>query len=155
MKFSDYFNYQDGVLIWKAKRPGPGCVVGSEAGTINSAGRRIVEIKGKKYQSSRVVWEMHNGPVPPNLCIDHIDGNPLNNKIPNLRAVSLSLNQRNSKIPKNNKTGIMGVHQRKEGFQVYCAGKYIGYFKDFFDACCARKSVEPTMGFHTNHGRTA
>lgn len=155
MRFSDYLLYQDGILIWKAKRPGRGCVVGSEAGTINSTGRRIVEIEGKKYLSHRIIWEMHNGDIPADLCIDHIDGNKLNNHIENLRLVTLSINQRNSKVPRNSKTGIMGVTAHKGGYVVQCAGKYVGYFKDFFEACCARKSAEPSMGFHKNHGRTA
>lgn len=98
---------------------------------------------------------MHNGIIPANLCIDHIDGDVLNNKIENLRLVTLSLNQRNSKIPKNNKTGIIGVTPKSDGFVVQCAGTYIGYFNDFFEACCARKSREPSMGFHKNHGRKA
>lgn len=153
MDFSSYLIYRDGILIWKTKRPGRGCVVGAEAGTINSAGRRVVEIHGKKYLAHRIIWEMHHGSIPNDLCIDHIDGNVVNNRLENLRLVTLSINQRNSKLPRNNKTGIMGVTPKKSGFAVQCAGKYIGYFKDFFEACCARKSAEPLMGFHANHGR--
>ncbi len=153
MKFADYLEYRDGCLIWKKKRHGRGCVVGAVAGTINSTGRRVIEIQGKKYLAYRIIWEMHNGEIPSDLCIDHIDGNQINDRLENLRLVTLSENQRNSKLPRNNKTGIMGVTPKSGGFAVQCAGKYIGYFKDFFDACCARKSAEPLMGFHANHGR--
>ena len=154
MNFSEFLSYKDGVLVWKTKRHGRGCVVGNIAGTINSTGRRVIEIFGTKHLSSRIVWVMHNGgEIPPGMCIDHIDGNKLNDRIENLRMVTLSINQRNSKIPKNNRNGIMGVYPHAEGFSVQCAGKYIGYFKDFFEACCARKSAEPVMGFHQNHGR--
>lgn len=153
MDFSEYFEYRDGCLIWKSKRPGRGCVVGSVAGTINSAGRRVVEIHGKKYLAYRIVWVMHHGSIPTGLCVDHIDGNKINDRIENLRIVTLSVNQRNSKIPKNNKTGIIGVTNKSGGFVVNCAGMYIGYFKDFLEACCARKSAERLMGFHANHGR--
>lgn len=96
---------------------------------------------------------MHHGSIPTGLCVDHIDGNKINDRIENLRIVTLSVNQRNSKIPKNNKTGIIGVTNKSGGFVVNCAGMYIGYFKDFLEACCARKSAERLMGFHANHGR--
>lgn len=156
MNFSDFLAYENGALYWKTKRHGRGCVVGNVAGTINRTGRRVIEICGTKYLASRIVWAMHNTiEIPRGMCIDHIDGNKLNDNIENLRMVTLSTNQRNSKIPKNNKTGIMGVYQNKYGFVVSCAGKHIGSFKNFFDACCARKSAETMMSFHENHGRKA
>ena len=47
---------------------------------------------------------------PLNLpCVDHYDGNRANNCLSNLRWVSLTTNSRNSKIPKNNKSGHQGV----------------------------------------------
>ena len=36
----------------------------------------------------RYVWEKHNGPIPKGCHIHHIDGNPLNNDISNLRCVT-------------------------------------------------------------------
>ena len=41
--------------------------------------------------------------------IDHIDRNPFNNKIENLRLVDVRLNQRNKKMQSNNNTGHTGV----------------------------------------------
>jgi hypothetical protein len=34
------------------------------------------------------VWEKHNGPVPKNKVIDHIDDNSANNRLSNLRLIS-------------------------------------------------------------------
>lgn len=49
-----------------------------------------------KFSAHRVVWNLFNGEIPKGLVIDHIDGNPLNNNIKNLRVVSQAENNRNS-----------------------------------------------------------
>lgn len=159
--WGDLFSYDEelGALLWKVNRPKR--PVGSQAGNIKSDGRYItlhatlIGVK-KRYYAHRIIWELHNGSIPEGICIDHIDGNGLNNRIGNLRAVSLSENQRNSKLDLRNTTGIQGItiHNRG-GFTVSCAGKYIKYTSDFFEACCARKSAELNQNFHINHGRTA
>lgn len=153
-----YFNYESttGALTWAVKRPGRACVLGAEAGGVRADGLyRSVQLMQKRYLVHRIVWVMARGPIPAGMCIDHIDGNGLNNAITNLRVVTLSENQRNARLSHNNKTGIHGVHPLKGGYSVECAGAYVGYFKSFFDACCARKSAEGKGNFHKNHGRTA
>lgn len=153
-KLLDY-DSNTGRILWAATRPGRGCRKGNEAGTINrrkDTSYKAVCINGKKHYVHRIIWIMVNGPIPNGMCIDHIDGNGLNNKISNLRLASLSENHRNSKISSNNKTGILGVNSHAKGFVVQAAGEYIGYFMDFFEACCARKSAEIRLGFHENHG---
>ena len=75
--------------------------------------------KRKRLYAHRVIWEMHNGPIPDGLQIDHIDGNSLNNKIENLRLATHSQNLHNRGAQSNNTTGFKGVHRRKSGR--YCA----------------------------------
>lgn len=150
------YDEQTGNLIWKSNKPKR--KAGDAAGNVSNGGRYVslhATVNGVKhrYLAHRIIWEMHNGKIPGGMCIDHIDGNGLNNRIENLRVVSLSTNQRNSRAPKNNSTGIVGVYRKKNGWHVQVAGRYAGYFKDFFDACCARKSAERIHGFHENHGR--
>ena len=66
-----------------------------------------------KYSKSvfahRVVWFLCKGEDPGNFLIDHIDGNPSNNSIENLRKVTASKNSRNCKPKLNNKFGIRGI----------------------------------------------
>jgi len=156
MNWSEFLRYEasTGRLLWSVYRGGRGGQPGDEAGTIKECGRyRTFVLNRKRYYTHRVIWEMVNGPIPDGMCIDHIDGNGLNNKVENLRVTTLSGNQRNRQIEKRSKTGIHGVHEMKGGYHVQCAGHYITYTKDFFEACCARKSAEARMGFHKNHGR--
>ena len=151
--FNDLFIYDSdtGKLLWKSKRS-RGCVEGREAGTIKSDGRyRTVFVNGKRLYVHRIIWEMHYEKIIDRRCIDHIDRNGLNNFIVNLRLVSLSVNQCNRKISKNNKTKISGVNNHAGGFSVYCAGKYISFTKDFFNACCIRKSEELKNNYLINN----
>lgn len=156
MNFNELFSYnaEKGILTWKVKRPGPGCIVGNEAGNIKSDGRyRTLKLFGKRLYVHRIIWEMINGPIPVGMCIDHIDGNGLNNRLINLRITTLSGNQRNKRLHKNNRTGTPGVSHRKNGFIVACAGKYIGRYKNLEDAVAARKKAESIHNYHPNNGR--
>lgn len=47
---------------------------------------------GKLYYIHRLIWETLVGEIPPLLTIDHIDGNPANNRLDNLQLVTQSEN---------------------------------------------------------------
>lgn len=128
------FNYKDGILTWKnptSKKFKPGDV----AGWINNLGYTRVKINRKKYLIHRLIYLYHHGNLP--KYIDHIDGDPLNNKVENLRECTLSQNIHNSKLCKINTSGAKGVswNKRKQKWMVYlglgCKRKHIGYFDDF------------------------
>ena len=91
--------------------------------------------------------------------IDHINGKRDDNRIENLRIVDKSGNQKNAKLTKRSTSGIMGVtwHSRDKEWTVRInANKkriHVGVFDSFLDACCARKSLEISLGYHKNHGR--
>lgn len=152
------YNPRTGLLGWAINRPGKNANVGDEAGTIRSDGRyRSFVFKHRRYYVHRVAWEIIHGPIADGMCIDHIDGDGLNNKLSNLRIVTRSENQRNRRTNKNSRAGVPGVvhHANGKGFFVHCANKYIGYSEDFEAAVLMRKRAEANNGYHPNHGRPA
>lgn len=109
-----------GVFTWAIDRNR--VKAGKRAGSISS-GRRYVMINKKMYFEHRLAWLYVYGKFPDGV-IDHIDGNPLNNAIANLRDVSVSVNQQNLKKAKANSTsGLLGA--------IYDSftGKYIARIK--------------------------
>lgn len=55
----------------------------------------VLKYKKRSILVSRLIYNLFFGEVPKNAVIDHIDGNPLNNNIENLRAVSRQINSKN------------------------------------------------------------
>lgn len=49
-------------------------------------------LNGKHFLVHRAVWEAFNGEIPEGYDIDHIDGNPHNNKLENLQAITRAEN---------------------------------------------------------------
>jgi hypothetical protein len=107
-----WFYYKDGGLYYK-KRPSRNCVVGERCGSISSYGYRVVQIEGVKYKEHRLILVLFNGEIPPYTEIDHIDNDPLNNMIENLRLANRSENMCNRVWNKRNKSGIKGVFLNK------------------------------------------
>jgi hypothetical protein len=85
-----------------------------ENGSLISKGRRNTRRKtnplyprqifkfGKPHLLHRMIFIYHNGEIPSGRLIDHADGNPLNNRITNLRLATYSENSWNRKANKNN-----------------------------------------------------
>lgn len=151
------YNSSTGEFVWLFD-----CVAnkvkGKVAGSIKTGGYRQIRIEGQRYAAHRLAWLYVHGKFPPDE-IDHINGMTDDNRIDNIRAVSHTENAKNRRMYKNNKSGIMGVawagKAKKWWSQIRLSGKTksLGYHKDFFEACCARKSAEKKYTFHTNHGR--
>lgn len=85
-------------LVW-IKTTGPRAKDYTPAGNLathNGVPRTSsVKINGVFYKIPRLIWTMFNGDIPEDFVIDHIDGNPHNNKISNLRCISIAENARN------------------------------------------------------------
>lgn len=104
-------------LIWDVGQPRGakphkvGDIAGSREYRDGEPHRWRVKPAGVKnsFTIHRIIWALHH-PIGDSKLIDHIDGNPHNNKISNLREVDFALNARNMKKSRSNKSGVTGVH---------------------------------------------
>lgn len=138
-----HFYYDKGVLYWRT--------TGVRAGSCKNKDGYWVISKGKKRMlRHRAVWIMHNGPIPKNKVINHINGIPGDDRIENLEVVSQKENASIKRVNKNinNVSGITGVSYCSEKDKWYANIMIdhhtinLGRYEDFFEACCARKSAE-------------
>lgn len=103
--------------------------------------------KGRLYLAHRLAW-LHFYGSWPLANIDHINGNPADNRIANLREATDSQNNSNKKTQRNNRSGVAGVFwQQNVGrwrARVQWARKrtHIGFFDRFEDAVEARRKAE-------------
>jgi hypothetical protein len=70
-----------------------------------------VGCNGKQHYAHRLAWLYMYGYWP--KVVDHINNNTKDNRISNLREATLSQNQHNSIMPKNNTSGVKGVYFHK------------------------------------------
>lgn len=131
---------------------------GKPAMTAISNGYRSGSICGTLLKAHRVIWLLHtkNWPLGD---IDHINGDPLDNRLENLRDVPHAINLRNQKLRSTNTSGINGVYFDKGNAKWAAASKkdgkfkFLGYFHSIDEAAAARRMFDTENGYHPNHGR--
>lgn len=126
---------------------------------IGGGGYLRVNIDGERYLAHRIIWMMVHGEWPTE--IDHINGNPSDNRLSNLRAVDRQENLRNLSRRADNSSGHTGVSfSKRDGvFIAYITvnkkTKVIGRYETAEQAAQARAKAQSELGFHPNHGRAA
>jgi hypothetical protein len=167
-----FYNPRTGRLFWRPRaeekdrrdKRWNSMFAGKEAGT-PCLGYRYLFYNGRKYLAHRVIWAIAYGEYP-RFFIDHINGKRSDNRLANLRDVTRGENQKNMTLPKNNKSGVMGVSwysKEKKWVAEISTGRVagkrnsvrLGRFDDKNDAIAARKAAEIALGYHPNHGRHA
>jgi hypothetical protein len=71
-----------------------------------------VTVDGRRYVAHRIIWKLVHG-VEPKHLIDHVDGDPFNNKLNNLREATYTENNRNC-VPYG-RSKAKGVYQCRKG----------------------------------------
>jgi hypothetical protein len=102
------YDPETGLFRWRVNRA-PRAKAGDVAGAVlGHNGRVRIKIDGHLHLAHRLAWLYVRGRWPRDE-LDHIDRNPLNNAIGNLREASRSQNARNRSRRRDNGTGITGV----------------------------------------------
>jgi len=153
------FHYDIGIgeLFWRERLRRRQVL--NPAGNIDKThGYRRINWGGSFFTAHRLIWFHQTGAWPIGE-IDHIDGNRANNRISNLRDVSMEENRKNKKMYKRNKSGHCGVYWRKDlgkwqvSIRVDGTLKHLGCFIHKGAAVSIREAAEKQYGFHKNHGR--
>lgn len=157
----EVLNYdpETGVLTWRERPLRLGLeardrkwnkkFVGKRAGRVGTFGHWYVMItyilhSPRNYASHRLAWAHYHGEWPPN-GVDHINGNPADNRIANLRLATQSQNCRNTKLRWDNTSGTKGVSWHKGDERWYAVitvnGKQrlLGRFHSKEEAIAARQ----------------
>jgi len=136
-----HFSYtHEGKLLWKKGLNGR-AKVGKEAGYVcRFYGYRMVGFKSRQTRVHRLIFLYHHGYLPE--CIDHIDGDTLNNRIENLREATVAQNQMNRRKRLDSKYKFKGVEKLKYGkYRAYISMKgkrtHIGVFNTEEEAATA------------------
>lgn len=123
-----------GVFTWLLDT-GKKRMVGNVAGYLAPDGRVSLRIDGTLYRAHRLAWFHVHGAWPSNE-IDHVNGNPADNRLSNLREASHQQNMANRKRAKHNASGVKGVYFNKQcgkwraSIRVDGRNRHIGHFAD-------------------------
>lgn len=79
---------------------------------LNSSGKYLVATINKKIKRlHRLIMDVED----PSVVVDHINGNPRDNRKQNLRITTQKMNSRNTRSSKNNPVGYPGIDKLKSG----------------------------------------
>ena len=136
--FSSDKEYKRFLTRWAGKKAG-----GPSVGGRGNVTHVTVRINGRSFSEHRVVWEMLKKPLSYGEWIDHVDRDPTNNRIENLRLCDNVTNQHNRDAPSNNTSGFKGVSfsrkMNKWKVATRSKGEYFhrGYFNTRAEAAVA------------------
>jgi len=134
--FNDYLIYQDGRVYSKKTNI-------FMKSWIDTKGYLVINLSQynikKKFLIHRLIAEHYLNNPDKYPFVDHIDRNPLNNNIENLRWCNRELNNQNTRIQKNNKLGHKNICIQKKYIKFsksYNHKNYRKLFKSLTDALC-------------------
>lgn len=148
-----------GVFTWKVARRGQYARPGVAAGTRHINGYMCIGVDRRRYLAHRLAWLYMTGEWPRDE-VDHRNLDRLDNRWVNLRAANHDENSRNTRIRRNNTTGLKGVSHYHDGprsfrARIFVKGKehHLGLFataEEAHEAYC-----KASANLHGEFGRAS
>lgn len=147
----DYLMYFEGNLYAKKSYANNKIKAGQRVGSLSENGYLRVGCMGRRYKAHRVIYYLCKG-VWPIGVVDHINGDPSDNRIENLRDISQAENLRSfRKVCKGSSSyrGVSAFRDRWQSEISYCGKKYrLGYFTCEKEAALAYNYKAMELGFN-------
>ena len=149
-----YTYHRDGYLT--RNHAAQGCKAGQRVGTIGPDRRERTMVGGrggKMYLTYRLIFLMEHGYMP--KYVDHINGDPADNRIENLREATAMQNGTNRGKQTNNTSGYKNVYPFRNGYVAFFTheGNQIRAKGTFADPYEAHKEIEKLRKLHQGHWR--
>jgi hypothetical protein len=152
-QLKDHLSYDPKTGIFTRVKNTARYKAGSILGTKHSTGYVVIRIEDKLYKAHRLAWLYVYGQFP-ELRIDHINRDGLDNRLSNLRLATSKENSENRSVGRNNKSGHPGVDWSKKlkkwraRITVNYKGIHLGYFLNIEDAINAYKESAACLHTH-------
>jgi len=117
------YNPQTGVFTWRVNRGGT-AMAGAMAGNhMVGDGRLQIYVDGKNYTGARLAWFYAHDQWPTG-DVDHINGDPSDDRLANLRDVPRRVNQENRRRARSDSyIGLLGVSPNRNRWRATIRSK--------------------------------
>ena len=112
------YDPETGLLWWMRRKSGSRYPITVPAGVTRKDGYRVIGLNYGRHYGHHLAWLYMTGEWPENE-IDHINGDPSDNRWVNLRAATHAQNLANKKREKGNVSGYKGVWLEQNN-KYYC-----------------------------------